>query len=121
MIHQQDYTAYQTYALLDFNISFEKDVPADDISRIVIEVTERIDINKFVDFTHRNSHGYDGLMMLRLLLLAFADNGYASTRKLAELTSDICSSHRIRSLLIRHFRDSSMMILLCLLKIYSTK
>ncbi|MFR6593097.1 transposase [Catenibacterium sp.] len=85
MIHQQDYTAYQTYALLDFNISFEKDVPADDISRAVIEVTERIDINKFVDFTHRNSHGYDGLMMLRLLLLAFADNGYASTRKLAEL------------------------------------
>ena len=85
MIHQQDYTAYQTYALLDFNISFEKDVPADDISRAVIEVTERIDINKFVAFTHRNSHGYDGLMMLRLLLLAFADNGYASTRKLAEL------------------------------------
>ena len=80
MIHQQDYTAYQTYALLDFNISFEKDVPADDISRAVIEVTERIDINKFVDFTHRNSHGYDDLMMLRLLLLAFADNGYASTR-----------------------------------------
>ena len=39
MIHQQDYTAYQTYALLDFNISFEKDVPADDISRAVIEVT----------------------------------------------------------------------------------
>ena len=77
--YQQDYTAYQTYALLDFNISFEKDVPADDISRTVIEVTERIDINKFVDFTHRNSHGYDGLMMLRLLLLAFADNGYAST------------------------------------------
>ena len=25
--YQQDYTAYQTYALLDFNISFEKDVP----------------------------------------------------------------------------------------------
>ena len=57
MIHQQDYTAYQTYALLDFNISFEKDIPADDILRAVIEVTERIDINKFVDFTHRNSHG----------------------------------------------------------------
>lgn len=83
--YQQDYTAYQTYALLDFNISFEKDVTADDISRTVIEVTERIDINKFVAFTHRNSHGYDGLMMLRLLLLAFADNGYASTRKLAKL------------------------------------
>ena len=62
--YQQDYTAYQTYALLDFNIYFEKDVTADDISRTVIEVTERIDINKFV---------------------AFADNGYASTRKLAEL------------------------------------
>ena len=61
------------------------DVTADDISRTVIEVTERIDINKFVAFTHRNSHGYDGLMMLRLLLLAFADNGYASTRNLAEL------------------------------------
>ena len=62
-----------------------QDVTADDISRTVIKVTERIDINKFVAFTHRNSHGYDGLMMLRLLLLAFADNGYASTRKLAEL------------------------------------
>ena len=71
--YQQDYTAYQTYALLDFNIYFEKDVTADDISRTVIEVTERIDINKFVAFTHRNSHGYVGLMMLRLLLLAFAD------------------------------------------------
>ena len=41
MIHQQDYTAYQTYALLDFNISFEKDIPADDILRAVIEVTEK--------------------------------------------------------------------------------
>lgn len=71
--YQQDYTTYQTYALLDFNISFEKNIPTDDISRTVIEVTERIDINKFVDFTHRNSHGYDGLMMLRLLLLTFAD------------------------------------------------
>ena len=42
-------------------------------------------MNKFVDFSHRNSHGYDGLIMFRLLLLAFADNGYASTRKLEEL------------------------------------
>lgn len=29
--YQQDYTAYQTYALLDFNISFEKDIPSDKI------------------------------------------------------------------------------------------
>ena len=66
--YQQDYTAYQTYALLDFNISFEKDIPADDVSRTVIEVTERTDINKFFDFTHRNSHEYDGPMMLRLFI-----------------------------------------------------
>ena len=71
--------------LLDFNISFEKDIPADDICRTVIEVTERIDLKKFVDLSHRDSHGYDGLMMFRLILLAFADNGYASTRKLEEL------------------------------------
>ena len=76
--YQQDYTAYQTYALLDFNISFEKDIPAGDISRTVIEVTERIDINKFVDFTHRNSHGYDGLMMLRLLLWYYVKKKYQS-------------------------------------------
>ena len=42
--YQQDYTAYQTYALLDFNISFEKDVPADDISRNVIEVGASINL-----------------------------------------------------------------------------
>ena len=54
--YQQDYTAYQTYALLDFNISFEKDVHTGMIfPTTVIEVTERIDINKFVDFTQKFS------------------------------------------------------------------
>ena len=64
--YQQDYTAYQTYALLDFNISFEKDIPADDILRAVIEVTERIDINNGT--TSRKSTSQTEISLLIQLL-----------------------------------------------------
>ena len=40
---------------------------------------------KFIDFSHRNSYGYDGVKMLECVLLAFALNGYASTRELEDL------------------------------------
>jgi len=70
---------------LDFNISFEKDVPADDICRTVIEVAEEVNIGKFVDFSHRNSHGYNGVMMFKLVILAKTEKGYVSTRELERL------------------------------------
>ena len=39
-LNHKNYSAFQTYALLDFNINFENDVPSDDIARTVIEITE---------------------------------------------------------------------------------
>lgn len=81
----ENYNAYQPYMLLDFNLSFEKDIAHDDICRTVIEITEGINIAKYVDFTNRNSYGYDGIMMFKLVILAKALFGYVSTRKLAEL------------------------------------
>ena len=81
----ENYNAYQPYMLLNFNLSFEKDIAHDDICRTVIEVVEEVNIAKYVDFTNRNAHGYDGVMMFKLIMLAMADSGYVSTRKLSKL------------------------------------
>src|SRR5699024_78192 len=48
-------------------------------------VVEGVNVFKFIDFSHRNSYGYDGVKMLECVLLAFALNGYASTRELEDL------------------------------------
>ena len=71
--------------LLNFNLSFEKDIAHDDICRTVIEVVEEVNIARYVDFTNRNTHGYDGVMTFKLIMLAMADRGYVSTRKLSKL------------------------------------
>ena len=70
--------------LLDFNFSFEKDVALDDISRSVIEIAEGVNLAKYVNLKNRNSHGYDGMMMFKLVLLGKAIHGYASTRLLRD-------------------------------------
>lgn len=80
-----DYNSYQPYFLLDFTFSFEKDIPHDDICRTVIEIAEEVNIAKFVDFSHRNSHGYDGIMMFKLVILAKTLFGYVSTRQMESL------------------------------------
>lgn len=84
-IYKTDYTAYQPYMLFDFTFSFEKDVPQDDICRIVIEIAEEVNLNMYVDFSYKNSYGYDGVMMFKLFMLAKAEYGYASTRDIAHL------------------------------------
>lgn len=84
-IYETYYNAYQPYMLLDFNLSFDIDIPHDDICRTVLEVTERINLCKYVDFSNRNSHGYDAFMMFNLVILAKALFGYASTRDLEKL------------------------------------
>lgn len=63
---------------------FEDTVRQDDIARTVREIIERVNIFKFVDFSHRNSYGYDGLKMFECVLLGFALEGYMSTRKLED-------------------------------------
>ena len=67
------------------NFIYEDSVDPDDISRTVKEVVEGVNVFKFIDFSHRNSYGYDGVKMLECVLLAFALNGYASTRVLEDL------------------------------------
>lgn len=70
-----------------FPLSFvyEDSIAKDDISRTVKEVVEGVNILKYVDFSHRNSYGYDGMKMLECVLLAFALKGYASVRELEDL------------------------------------
>ena len=66
-LNHKNYSAFQTYALLDFNINFENDVPSDDIARTVIKITERMNIGKYVDLSSRRLHGHDAMKLLRLL------------------------------------------------------
>lgn len=81
---QEDYIVYQPNMLLDFNFSFEKDVAMDDVSRSVIEIAEGVNLAKYVNLKNRNRHGYDGMMMFKLVLLGKTIYGYVSTRKLEE-------------------------------------
>ncbi len=83
--YKENYKAYQPYMLLDFSFSFENDIADNDICRTVIEVVEGINIGEYVNFDHRNTYGYNGVMMFTLVLLAKTLFGYVSTRELAEL------------------------------------
>jgi len=84
-LHETNYTAYQPHMLLDFTFSFDKDIAHDDICRTVVEVVEEVNLNRYIDLTHRNIHGYDAVMLFKLVLLAWAEHGYASTRCLERL------------------------------------
>ena len=66
------------------NFIYEDSVDPDDISRTVKEVVEGVNVFKFIDFSRRNSYGYDGAKMLECVLLMFALNGYASNRELGD-------------------------------------
>ena len=111
-INTSNYNSFQSYLLLDFSFSFEKDVPHDDICRTVLEVAWEVNINKYVDFSHRNIHGYDSFMMFVLVLLAKAEYGYASTRRLERLCkTDIRYMFIAKNQCPSHMAfDSSMMI-----------
>lgn len=77
--------AFQPSFQFPLNFVYEDSIAKDDISRTVKEVVEGVNIFKYVDFSHRNSYGYDGMKMLQCVLLAFALKGYASVRELADL------------------------------------
>ncbi|MDO4467940.1 MAG: transposase, partial [Bacillota bacterium] len=76
---------YQPKLLYNFKICYDLDIPQNDISRTVAEVVEGVDVLDYVDFSNRNSYGYDGLLMFEALILAMAIYGYASTRNLESL------------------------------------
>lgn len=77
--------AFQPSFQFPLSFVYEDFIAVDDISRTVKEVVEGVNIFKFVDFSHRNSYGYDGMKLLECVLLAFALNGYASVRELEDL------------------------------------
>ena len=85
ILPEKDYNTYQAILPLQFNLSFQNDIAHDDISRTVLEITGGINLNKYIDFTNRNTHGYNGIYMFNTVILAWALFGYASTRKLEEL------------------------------------
>ena len=78
-INQGNYTAYQPYMLLNFDYSFQNDVLDDDLSVTILEVLGRINLNKFIDFHNLDSRSYDPVMMLTIILMAFAEDGYVFT------------------------------------------
>ena len=77
-------SAYQPSFQFPLNFVYEDSIPEDDISRTVKEIVEGVNVFKFINFSRRNSYGYDGIRMLECLFLAFTLDGYASTRKLAD-------------------------------------
>lgn len=83
--YQENNTLYQPQLPFDFRIFYDVDVPEDDISRTVKEVVEGVNFLKYIDFTNRNSYGYNGVNLLEALILAFTLHGYISYRKLADL------------------------------------
>jgi hypothetical protein len=62
--YQKNNNAYQPSLQLPLSYFYEDTVHQDDISRTVREVVEGVNIFKYVDFSRRNSYGYDGLKML---------------------------------------------------------
>ena len=78
-------SAFQPSFQFPLNFVYEDAIAKDDISRTVKEVVEGVNIFKYVNFSHRNSYGYDGMKMLECVLLAFALKGYASVRELEDL------------------------------------
>ena len=59
--------------LLNFDYSFQNDVLDDDLSVTILEVLGRINLNKFIDFHNLDSRSYDPVMMLTIILMAFAE------------------------------------------------
>ena len=84
-INQENYSVFQPYMLLDFTYSYEKNVDKCDLSRTVMEIMERIDLNKYIDLHNYDKRAYHPGMMLACIILAFANGGYASLRELEEL------------------------------------
>ena len=80
--YRENSIAIQQSLQLPLSYFYEDAVREDDISRTVREVVEEVNIFKYVDFSKRNSYGYDGLKMLECVLLGFAVGGYMSTREL---------------------------------------
>ena len=61
ILPEKDYNTYQAILPFLFNLSFQNDIAHDDISRTVLEITGGINLNKYIDFTNRNTRVFDSL------------------------------------------------------------
>ena len=59
-LYKKNYNSYQPALPLDFTVSYDVDIPKNDISRTVKSIVERINLTKYIDFSNRNTYGYDG-------------------------------------------------------------
>lgn len=84
-LYKNNYNAYQPALPLDFTVSYDLDIPKDDISRTVKNIVERINLAKYIDFSNRNTYGYDAVIMFECVILGKTLKGYVSLRDLEDL------------------------------------
>lgn len=84
-LYKKDYNSYQPTLPLDFTVSYDVDIPKNDISRTVKSIVERINLAKYIDFSNRNTYGYDAVMMFECVILGKTLRGYVSVREYEEL------------------------------------
>ncbi len=84
-LYKKDYNSYQPTLPLDFTVSYDVDIPKNDISRTVKSIVERINLAKYIDFSNRNTYGYDAVMMFECVILGKTLKGYVSVREYEEL------------------------------------
>ena len=83
LIHE-DYTIYQSKLLLDFSFS-SSDIKYDDLFLSVVNIVERINLKKYIDFTKIRKNSYDPKALFTVVLFAYASKGYASLRDLEDM------------------------------------
>lgn len=73
-IHQRNYTAFQSYMLVQIPENYDV-IAKDDIFYTVLEIVEGVKLNEFINFKRSRSDGYDRLALFSALLLSLAIHG----------------------------------------------
>ncbi len=114
LITVDNYNVMQLTLPLDFIFYFEKDIAHDDVSRTVFKVAKEVNINKYYPLSNTNAHGYDGVMMFKLVILSrtlLVEFLLMNLKGCAEIISDLYLLHRETSHLLYRFIDSLRKIL----------
>lgn len=84
---QNHHIIFQQSWLSDVGVNFDHDIPEDDISRTVLDVSERINIYDFVELPNLAGRRpeYTDKQMMRIILLASALGDYKTLRNMDEL------------------------------------
>lgn len=84
---QNHHIIFQQSWLSDVGVNFDHDIPEDDISRTVLDVSERINIYDFVELPNLGGRRpeYTDKQMMRIILLASALGDYKTLRNMDEL------------------------------------